>query len=422
MSIRTGRRVLSSVLFAYALLPPATVEAAKPPRAPLPEIAQIAPAETLETEVRGNARVRTDTGQPVTLRQVDYAVTPGAPEAMALEYLAAHADALHLVDPGLGDLHHRGTWSHPAGHTVRFRQMVGAVPVHGPDLAVTINHDAVVRYVASGYRPEAARAALDASIEAETAEVAALAALGSPTELAFLETELVVYPGSPSRLAWRTRVAPRVAPIGDWEILTDARSGEIFKLVDRAPSSRVDGNGNVFLPDPLSSSGADYGDPGFTDGSDADTPQLDSQLFNSLLPGLTQDGPDYLLIGPFAEIVDDESPFKGLFAQPSSSFEFARQNDAFEAVNAYYHIDKIMHHFNVILACRSSRSSTRAAHGSIPTVSAVRTTPTTSRAPASWPSARAESTTPRTPTSSCTSSATPSTTGSRSVGYPRRKD
>jgi len=346
MSTRSRRSALGIALVATAIAIPSTLEAAKPQPPSLQSIAQFSPDETLVTERQADARVLVETGQPISLYRVNYAVNPGSPEAMALEYLNANADQLHL-EFGSDDLRHYGTWSHPAGDTVRFRQHVGDVPVYGPDIAVTINRNSVVRYVVNGYQPNLDPASLNASLSPEVAQSAALAALGSPSATSFLETDLVVYPGDPARLTWRTRAVPSADPVGDWEILTDAATGEIFKLVDRA--SYVDGNGNVFLPDPLSSAGVDYNDPGYTDGGDANTPQLDSELFNSILLDITQAGATFMLVGPYAEIVDTESPFNGTYAQSSSSWEFNRQDDAFEAANTYYHIDTIMRHFNIAL-------------------------------------------------------------------------
>ena len=57
----------------------------------------------------------------------------------------------------------------------------------------------------------------------------------------------------------------------------------------------------------------------------------------------------YTLLGPYAEIRDIEAPFKGLFSQASDTFNFNRFDDAFEAVNTYYHIDSSMRYLNETL-------------------------------------------------------------------------
>ncbi|MCP4659982.1 MAG: hypothetical protein GY856_31655 [bacterium] len=91
---------------------------------------------------------------------------------------------------------------------------------------------------------------------------------------------------------------PGEHPVGDWELLIDARTGEIFKAVDNA--YYVDGNGNIFEPDPLSPAQATYGDPGFEDGGDADTPELTGELVNRVLRDITLNGGGQLARGPTA--------------------------------------------------------------------------------------------------------------------------
>ncbi|MGH2651683.1 MAG: hypothetical protein ACRDHK_10785, partial [Actinomycetota bacterium] len=167
--------------------------------------------------------------------------------------------------------------------------------------------------------------------------------------LAHETTRLVVVPlGKQARLAWQVQMVPAVSPPGDWEVLVDAGTGEVFHAVDRA--LYVDGSGYVFDPDPLGAGHATYGDPGYGDGSDATTTQLDAARATRTLLGLTDIGGGTIkLQGPYAQIVDSESPFKGLFTQSGTTFNFDRAQDAFEATNAYFHIDRIMRHFNLTL-------------------------------------------------------------------------
>src|SRR5207249_512839 len=116
--------------------------------------------------------------------------------------------------------------------------------------------------------------------------------------------------------------------------------GEVFRVVDR--SLQVDGTGYVFDPDPLSVAHATYGAAGYTDAADVTSAQLDAARASRTLPSITDlGGGTFKLQGPYAEVVDSELPSKGLFTQAGSTFNFDRAADAFEAVNAYYHIDKI---------------------------------------------------------------------------------
>jgi hypothetical protein len=76
---------------------------------------------------------------------------------------------------------------------------------------------------------------------------------------------------------------------------------------------------------------------------------LNGELVNVTLNDIQFAGGLYTLIGPFAEIQDFESPFKGLFSQASSTFNYNRFDDAFEAANTYYHIDASMRYLNLTL-------------------------------------------------------------------------
>ena len=347
------RRSLTLVLCVFVALAVTTLarqtEAAKPD-APGSRTAvrQILPDETEPSELRGNRRISLDTGVPLALYRLSHRMNPGRPEAMAAQYLRDNAAVLHIATPSLSDLEHRRTWESPAGSTVRFQQHVDGVPVYGAEIAVTLDRDARVVFVMNGYKPHVTVGSINPVVTSDQARLAALDYLDVQGGTSFERTRLVVYRNRRvSRLAWEVRLIPVGQPNGDWEVLLDARTGRIFKVADRA--LYVDGSGNIFDPDPLSSAGAAYGDPGFTDGSDADTPELNAQLMTVPLRDITFDGTNHNLVGPWAAIVDFESPIKGTFAQASSQFLFNRNQDGFEAVNTYYHLDNIMRHINVDL-------------------------------------------------------------------------
>lgn len=341
----TSSPLVACCLLSLAVAPPAL--AAKSP-SPSATVTQILPDESEASFTRGNQRISVETGVPLALYHLGYRVAPATPEEMASRFLRDNAGLLQLGSADLDDLAHHATWTSPAGTTVRYRQHLAGVPVYGAEIAVTINPDFRVDFVMNGYKPGVAVGSTVPTLAAGEVRGAALGYLGVAGELSHERVRLVVYPGKEAvRLAWEVRVVAVGSPVGDWEVLVDAHSGELFKVADRA--LYVDGDGNVFDPDPLSSAGASYGDPGFVDGSDADTAQLTGQLVNAVLRDITLNAGTYSLVGPWAEIGDFENPQKGTFSQASSSFTFTRQQDGFEAVNTYYHIDNIMRWINVTL-------------------------------------------------------------------------
>ena len=348
------RALTTSCLTALLVISLSTLPltAAKPPsqdkNAATRAALEIRPDESRTTVRRGDSRIDLATGAPTTLYRVGHRVSPGTPEAMAREYLGAAASRLQLDSLAASDLVVRLDRDHGAGSTVRFEQRIDGVPVYDSEVAVTINRSSEVTYVTSTYRPRLSRVDTRPDFGSRRAERIALEHLRVDGALAHRSSRLVIYPGrAATRLAWEVRMVPESTPVGDWEVLVDAHSGALIKVVDRA--FYVDGNGNIFDPDPLSSAGASYGDPGYSDGGDADTPELDSQLKNVVLRDLTLDGGNYQLVGPYAAISDAESPKLGLFEQPSSTFDFTRNQAGFEAVNTYYHVDNIMRYINETL-------------------------------------------------------------------------
>ena len=300
-----------------------------------------------ESSIRqGDQRISQWTGAPLALFRVGYAVAPGTPEAMARQYLSENVELLHLHSADLTDLRHHATRSRIGGVTVRFRQHVDGIPVYRGEIVVNLNDDNVVTLVASSYRPGIDLVAPATTLSTSQARGLAHDFLGVEGTLHFDRTEQIVHSGrNGSRLAYRVRVEP-ASPAGDWEILLDAASGEIFSAADITLYAPVDGTGNVFDPDPLSTALATYGDSGYVDGGDADTPELNAELINMVLRDIDLTGGIHSLVGPWAEVQDFDGPFKGLFSQPGSAFDYNRFDDAFEAANTYYQLDNYMRYMN----------------------------------------------------------------------------
>ncbi len=337
---------LFAVLIATVLV---STPAAEAKRSPGPVVLE-SPDESEPSLRVGNQRISLRTGAPLALYRVGYRVAPGTPEGMARQFLRENRELLHLGSADLADLSHHATRQRIGGVTVRLRQHAGGIPVYRAEIAVSLNDDNEVTLVMSSYQPGVDLAGAVSALSSEQARRLAHEYLGIEGALHFDHTEKIVYHGvAGSRLAYRVRAEPRIAPRGDWEVLVDALSGEIFKAVDVGLYAPVDGTGNVFDPDPLSSALAAYGDPGYVDGSDADTPELNAELINMVLRDIDLTGGIHSLVGPWAELVDWDSPFKGDFSQAGSAFDFNRFDDAFEAANTYFQIDHYMRYMNVTL-------------------------------------------------------------------------
>ncbi|WAC01004.1 T9SS type A sorting domain-containing protein [Lacinutrix neustonica] len=171
-------------------------------------------------------------------------------------------------------------------------------------------------------------------------------------------------------LTYVITIEPKVTPIGSWEIIINALTGEVLSARDKAyyyngedekqgnkrhrkefikrKKSTVNGSGFVYETDPLTATLNVYGGQ-YVDANDATNPALDAARSSVTLLDITQTGGEFFLTGPYAEIQDFEAPNKGVFSQGTSVFNFNRNQDAFEAVNVYYHIDKSMRYYNETL-------------------------------------------------------------------------
>ena len=322
---------------------------------------EIIPEENEESYRLQNMRVSKETGVPLALYQINYSVHPGDPEDMARQYLQENASLLRIKQD-LNDLVHISTRETPGGYHIRFLQYIGEYPVYKSESVVNINRENKVTLVMNGYKPNAKIHDYSQVMSKSQASQLAKDYLNVQGKINYEKSETIVYYSKgETRLVHKVTIVPAETPVGDWEILIDANTGEMFKVVDNAlyynphlkrkvfPADTVNGTGWVFDPDPLTRSSATYGEPGFADSSDVDSDSLTAQLVEVNLLNITFDGSTYFLEGPNAKIVDMENPLDGIFSQDSSIFHYTRGEDAFEAVNAYYHIDKSMRYLNEAL-------------------------------------------------------------------------
>lgn len=302
-----------------------------------------------------NMQVSKETGAPLALYRVNYPVQLAAPEEMARQYLRENA-ALLMIKADLSDLRHTSTRETPGGYHVRLLQQVQGYPVYQGDMVVNLDRNHTVTFVMNSYKPRAQldnSAAKTSQVQAEQIAKRRLNVRGS---LQFEKQETVVYyHKGVTRLAHKITVVPAEDTFGDWEVLVDAHSGEIFRVQDKAlycdphPRTRVptNGSGRVFDLDPLTRARAFYQAGGqFGDNNDQDTDSLVAQIVTRVLRDIDFSGGLYRLNGTYAQIVDIEAPFNGLFNRPDNLWHFTRSPAAFEAATVYFHLDQSMRYTN----------------------------------------------------------------------------
>jgi zinc metalloprotease ZmpB len=325
-----------------------------------------------EWRIEGNRRINAATGYPIAIYQEQFQGQPGSPEAIAKAYLSARKDELGLTDDDISThLKVHVVRERTTGHVVRLRQVYANLPVnHNAEITIHINRSGIVDFVMNGFVHGVDLPTVQPIVVASTAMETVENYLEVSGAISFLSNELMVLQHAGKNYLVHRLVIATDAPLGEWEALVNAETGELMQVKDiscyhkdetqdaaiSVPpalyffSPPVNGTGTVFQPDPLTSATVAYNATGYTDGSDANTSQLTAQHFSVTLQDITQNGSTYSLVGPYAEIRDFEAPNLGLFSQSSSTFNFLRADNAFEAVNTYYHIDQMMRHLNVTLA------------------------------------------------------------------------
>ncbi len=230
-------------------------------------------------------------------------------------------------------------------HHLTFQQTLAGVPVYGRFVHVNLNRAGLPVMAISGYAPHLER--VDAfhpvpALSATQAESLAQRAVSRDGAIS-TPAELLVLPGQPPRLIWRI-VAWRDDTPEEWEVLLDANTGQLIQLLDQRvyshahpdpPPSKVDGEGQVWLYDPLTASGASYGGD-YVDNNDKNNAALSALLQTVTLQDIEQgDDGNYRLRGPWVRITGEDAPVES----DPTDFKYTRDNPNFEAVMVYYYID-----------------------------------------------------------------------------------
>ena len=311
-------------------------------------------------DIEGWNRVDATTGAVQVMYKSFYRTIPGTPEVMARNFLNFYKSDLALTSDDLANLEMHGTRTRRVGTTVRFHQQWQGVPVHGAEVSLTIKSNRSVVMVNNSFVKNVDLRDVTPSLSANQARTITLDYLNTEGRITDETNDLkIVATNDGAKLAYRVSLVA-MEPMGQWEAFVDAENGEILRVTDIAayhehrtepeyvpfPTMVVDGTGNVWVPDPLSSAGADYGDPGFSDNDDANSPELLAEQVTVTLRDITLENGMYFLKGPWAEITDEEDPIRGVFEQATNVWDFDREDNEFEAVNVYYHIDESMRYLN----------------------------------------------------------------------------
>lgn len=98
----------------------------------------------------------------------------------------------------------------------------------------------------------------------------------------------------------------------------------------------------VFLPDPLTSAGQEYGAP-YTDEDDANTATLNNERAPVTLEA-DFNGTFFSLSSPYVSFNEHTDPITASPISATPDFDFGRGDDSFEFVNVFYHLNSFQYH------------------------------------------------------------------------------
>ena len=219
----------------------------------------------------------------------------------------------------------------PGGGLIhRYRQRAGGLPVFGAEAVVADPPDSAPVLVTDTTAARIEPAPADSAIPRGRAIAAARLAADAARLRAAPRARLGFDPRTGS-LAWEVSL-PSARPLADFVVLVDARSGE--EISTRDVLWRADLSATLFDPNPVVSQGS-YSD--LLDAKDRDSTLLTSLRVPVSLPRITS--PEGCLVGVYADarLGKRAKPV----CRPSLDFTgVTRSDDRFEALMAYFHIDR----------------------------------------------------------------------------------
>jgi hypothetical protein len=289
-------------------------------------------------------------------------------EGVARQWISAHATDLKIKPTDSFKLSF--VFKSDAGEVLRFQQMMNDVPVYQSEIVVNFNPGKELVFTSDSYKNAIQNIVTIPGISKEAALDASKENLKFTCEYTVAENNLYVTSvNDQTKLVYRVVTNP-VSGNGSWVVLVDAQTGGILSTYDEAvyhhkksdppltnsPLAFTTGTAMVYLTNPLSFARVAYGTAGYVDGSDANTTQLAAARTAVTLPEIDLTAGVYRLRSSYVDINDFEAPLTGVFTQATSAFNFTRDNNAFEAVNIFYHLDLSLRYINETLgiSCRPS--------------------------------------------------------------------
>jgi Zn-dependent metalloprotease len=280
-------------------------------------------------------KVRWDRDKYVPRKVYGFETEPlaGTPQEVAEKFLRENVKVLKISAP-FEDLKYDKTTESLGARTVLFQQHYNGTPIHGAWVAVHMNRQNRVFMVKNDTVPVSQ---LDERIPRSKAGLLASGKVDAILkrkikEYGLLDTavkkESMIYPlkGQLKRV-WKVKFGTK-EPAASWILFVDQVTGNIID--ERNILWKADGKGQVFIPNPVVTLDRDD----LLDQKDKDQEVFKRAYRRVTLKELEQGG---RLKGPYVDTTNTPN-----FARATDfQFVYSREDDRFEEVMAYYHVDML---------------------------------------------------------------------------------
>jgi len=218
-----------------------------------------------------------------------------------------------------------------AGMHKKYIQYYHGVPVKDGELRINLNNAGRITNIFSNLIRIQPEIIVQPAVNANAAEIIALNGINISCLRGMVKHKLCLLSTTEGvKLVWVWEI-PAKQPYGDWEVIIDALSGTELSRRDMR-RFWVNGTGQVFIPDPKTAIESDT----LLDHNDASwaIPPACYSLVDLLELDDASAG-YYYLTGPYC----NTEPTENRAQETTPEFIYNRQDDRFEEVNTYYHID-----------------------------------------------------------------------------------
>jgi Zn-dependent metalloprotease len=317
--------VLAAILLSAIALPYISVQAKRQPGQE-----SITPGEYNRPTANYGSPLATKTDSDGLVKRV---YNPGFvsnfshPEQIAGDFLTRMGASLGLQGD---DLTLTSSKRSLAGVHLRYQQVWRGIPVFAHEVLVNVKNDGAISSVVSDFVSIIDLPTIP-SLTSEQAISAAENAAGVRQFRGETSSNLVVYAdGETPSLCWLVTVLAE-KPLGDWQVFVNAINGGIEGK--KNIMCFIDGHGFAFDPNPVVSES----NINLRDSTDRNYEALTNARHNEVLRELNPpSGGFYYMSGPY--VTTSATSNRARMADPDS-FLYNRQDDKFEEVVVYYHID-----------------------------------------------------------------------------------